>query len=258
MQMSGEQLVDAPRQEVWKALNDPDVLRASIPGCQSFEKEADDRYTAVIEAKVGPIGARFKSAVKLTDLDPPNSYTIVGEGNAGIAGTAKGSAKVRLSEEGERTRVSYTVDAEVGGRLAQLGGPIIDATAKQLAGRFFNSFGEVIAGTSKATGPAVAAPVGAAPPQTSAKPASTPSRPGAPRSTGWPIGWIVGLAVAALAGFLIGIGLAQPGSAWLGLAIGLLVILVAGAAFEYGRRTAAPVVMLDSDLLKNLLDGVKK
>src|SRR5262245_21619309 len=131
MNLSGEQQVAAPRQRVWEALNDPEVLRQCIPGCQSLDKEGDDRFNAVAEVKVGPIGARFRGTVQLSDLDAPNGYTITGQGNGGIAGNAKGGAKVRLSDVDGGTLVSYDVQAEVGGRMAQLGGPIIDATAKQ-------------------------------------------------------------------------------------------------------------------------------
>ena len=138
MKMSAEQRVAAPRQKVWEALNDPEVLRASIPGCQSLEKVADDRFDATVEVKVGPIGARFKGSVALTNLNPPNQYTLILEGNGGIAGSMKGSAEVKLIEDGAATIVAYEVEAQVGGRMAQLGGPVIDATAKQLAGKFFS------------------------------------------------------------------------------------------------------------------------
>ena len=146
MKLTGEQRIAAPRQRVWEGLNDPEILRASIPGCQSLDKVADDRFTATVEVKVGPIGARFKGAVSLADLDPPNGYTLLLEGSGGIAGSVKGSAKVRLSENSGGTLMSYEVEAQVGGRMAQLGGPIIDATAKQLAGKFFSRFGEIVAG----------------------------------------------------------------------------------------------------------------
>ena len=138
MNMAGEQRIAAPRARVWEALNDPGILRASIPGCQSLEKVADDRFTATVEVKVGPIGARFKGAVSLADLDPPYGYTLILDGNGGIAGSARGSAKVRLSEDAGNTRVAWDIDVQVGGRMAQLGGPIIDATAKQLAGTLSN------------------------------------------------------------------------------------------------------------------------
>src|SRR5688572_28758157 len=110
MEMSGEQRIAAPRQRVWEALNDPEVLRQCIPGCQSLEKEGEDRFNAVAQVKIGPIGARFKGAVTLGDLDPSNGYTITGQGNGGIAGNASGSAKVRLSEDNGSTVVAYDVD----------------------------------------------------------------------------------------------------------------------------------------------------
>src|SRR3974390_365400 len=144
MNMSGEQRIDAPRQRVWEALNDPNILRASIPGCLSLEKEADDRFAATVEVKVGPIGARFKGAVALTNPDPPSGCTLILQGNGGITGSVKGNAKVRLREDAGTTLIAYDVDAEVSGRMAQLGGPIIDATAKQLAGKIFTRFGEIV------------------------------------------------------------------------------------------------------------------
>lgn len=242
MHMAGEQRVAASRRRVWEALNDPEILRASIPGCQSLEQDGDDRLIATVEVKIGPIQARFKGAVTLSELDPPNGYTITGEGNAGIVGTAKGGAKVRLSEDGGGALVSYTVDAEVGGRLAQLGGPIIDAAAKQLAGKFFDNFGALVEGR-KSAAPAASA--------------QTPPAAIGPAAGGLPIGWILALAVAAFAGYFIGAGQSEAGSAWAGLAIGLLVIVAAGAGFEYGRRAAAPVIMLDNDLLRRLLGGDK-
>ncbi len=252
MRLAGEQRVAAPRQKVWEALNDPEVLRQSIPGCQSLEKEADDRLAAVVEVKIGPIGARFKGVVTLSDLDPPNGYTITGQGNGGVAGNAKGGARVSLSDDGVGgTLVSYEVDAEVGGRMAQLGGPIIDATAKQLAGKFFAKFGDVVAGG--------AAPVEAAPAAVIAAPAApAPAPVVATSSGGSPVAWMLALAVAAFAGYFLGHGQGGADSGWAGLAIGLLVIVVAGAAFEYGRRAAAPVVVLDSTLLRRLIEGVRE
>jgi uncharacterized protein len=240
MQLTGQQRIAVSRQRVWAALNDPEVLRASIPGCQSLEKEGDNRFNAIVEVKIGPIGARFKGAVTLSDFDPPNGYTIGGEGNAGVAGTAKGGAKVRLSDDGGATLVSYTVDAEVSGRLAQVGGPAIDATAKLLAAKFFENFARVLGGEAK---PSVAASGG--------QPARTVSG-GPVTSGGLPMGWVLALAVAALCGFLIGQGQAGAASNWQGLAMGLLVIVVAAAAFEHGRRTAAPILVLDAKLLAKL------
>lgn len=243
MKMTGEQRIAAPPQQVWDSLNDPEVLRASLPGCESLERLADDRFAAVVEVKVGPIGARFKGDVTLSDIEAPNAYTLNLVGNGGIAGTARGSARVRLGEDAGGTLVSYDVDAEVGGRMAQLGGPVIDATAKQLAGKFFSRFGDIVAGGKVEE--AVARPAAAAAPAVA--PAASAGR--------FPLTWVLVSVITALVGFLIGRSGDAAGSDWAGLAIGLLLVVVAGAAFEYGRRTAAPVIMLDNKLLRRLLEG---
>ena len=123
---------------MWEALNDPEVLRASIPGCQSLTKEGDDRFAAIAEIKIGPIGARFKGKCRpVRNRTRPMAMSCRGKGNGGIAGNAKGRAVVKLSDHGADTLLSYTVEADVGGRMAQLGGPVIDATAKRLADQFF-------------------------------------------------------------------------------------------------------------------------
>jgi uncharacterized protein len=252
MKMSGEQRIAASPQRVWEALNDPEILRASIPGCQSLEKEAEDRFNATVEVKVGPIGARFRGAVSLTELNPPNGYVLILQGNGGITGSVKGSAKVRLREESGQTLIAYEVEAEVAGRMAQLGGPLIDATAKQLAAKFFSRFGELVG----AAQPAQTAQAKIA--NSKIAPASLPatSSPAAPG--GMPVAWILATVVAALAGFLIGRNQGGGGSDWAGLAIGLLLIVVAAAAFEHGRRAAAPVVVLDRALLRRLIDSEKE
>jgi carbon monoxide dehydrogenase subunit G len=257
MQMTGEQRIAAPRQRVWEALNDPEVLRRCIPGCQSLEKEADDRLRAVAEVKIGPIGARFNGAVTLSDLDAPNGYTITGEGQGGTVGFAKGGARVRLADAGaDATLLTYEVDAQVGGRLAQLGGPIIDATAKQLAGKFFQQFGEVVAPSAQPAAAAAEpqAAAGPAAPVASAAPAAarTVAPAAAAQPGGLPMAWVLAVVVAALVGYLIGHAQGGTGSEWMGLAIGLLLMVVAAAGFEYGRRTATPVVTLDPALLARL------
>jgi carbon monoxide dehydrogenase subunit G len=237
MEMTGEQRIAAPRQRVWEALNDPEVLRACIPGCQSLERDGDNGFAAVAEVKIGPIGARFKGAVALNDLDPPNGYTIEGQGNGGVAGNAKGSAKVRLSDDaGGGTLVSYNVDAQVGGRMAQLGGPIIDATAKQLAGKFFTRFGEIVGGEAPAPAAteapaAVTAPVAApaAAPAPFAIPAPAAAQTGAP-----PWGWITALALAIVVGFML--GRSGAGEWWMILVI-LALVVAATAGYETGRRS---------------------
>ena len=246
MKMSGEQRIAAPKQRVWEALNDPDVLKRSIPGCQTLEKEGDDRLRATVAIKIGPMDARFAGAVTLSDLDAPNSCTISGEGQGGAAGFAKGNAKVKLAEEGSETILSYDVDAQVGGRLAQLGGPIIDATAKQIAGSFFKKFGEIVAPPPPKPEAAPAKPAAAA--------ASGAPAEGEAPSLNLPIGWMLALVVAFFVGFIVGgAGAADPISTWAGLAIGLLVIVVAAAGFEFGRRAGAPIVVLDPAQLAKVL-----
>ncbi|UES59245.1 carbon monoxide dehydrogenase [Roseibium aggregatum] len=144
--MNDSQRIEAPKQKVWEALNDPDVLKASIPGCEELIKHSDTELEAKVRLKVGPVKATFGGKVTLNDLDPPNGYTIEGEGSGGVAGFARGAAKVRLEEDGpDATILHYDVDAKVGGKLAQLGARLIDSTAKRLAGEFFTAFGEQVA-----------------------------------------------------------------------------------------------------------------
>lgn len=145
MDMTGERRIAATRQTVWQALNDPVVLKASIPGCESLEKLSDTDMKATAAVKIGPISARFTGAVHLTDLDPPNGYSIGGEGQGGVAGFAKGGARVRLEDEGGATLLRYEVHAQVGGKIAQLGARLIDASAKQMADAFFDRFSKEVA-----------------------------------------------------------------------------------------------------------------
>jgi len=144
MEMNGDELISADRQTVWEALNNPDVLKACIPGCETLEKTSDTELTATVVTKIGPVKAKFSGDVRLENLNPPESYSIVGEGKGGIAGFAKGGADVTLSEEEGGTRLSYVVDDKVGGKIAQLGSRLIDSTAKKLAGKFFASFSEMV------------------------------------------------------------------------------------------------------------------
>ena len=145
MDMTGERRIAAPRERVWEALNDPEVLRAAIPGCQSLERIGENALQATAAVKIGPIAARFTGKVNLLDLDPPNSYRIEGEGQGGVAGFAKGGAVVRLAADGAGTLLTYDVKAQVGGKIAQLGARLIDATAKQMADAFFNNFPAAVA-----------------------------------------------------------------------------------------------------------------
>jgi carbon monoxide dehydrogenase subunit G len=154
MKITGERIIAAPRDAVWQALNDPDVLRRSIPGCESFEKTGDNSYRATVAAKVGPIQTRFTGNVALSEIDPPNGYRISGEGSGGAAGSAKGGARVRLEPyTADSTRLTYDVDAQVSGRLAQLGSRLIDSTANMMAGQFFSRFEQVVAGEAPAEAP---------------------------------------------------------------------------------------------------------
>jgi hypothetical protein len=150
MDMTGTQHIEAPRDVVWTALNDVEVLRQSIPGCQWIEKISDTEMNAKVTLKVGPVKATFNGKVTLSDLDPPNGYTITGEGSGGAAGFAKGSAAVRLVDNGGATDLNYEVKAQIGGKLAQLGARLIDATAKKLAGEFFEKFGDAVAPPTEA------------------------------------------------------------------------------------------------------------
>jgi carbon monoxide dehydrogenase subunit G len=160
MDMTGERRIPAPRQTVWEALNDTAILKASIPGCESLEKTADNQMKATAAVKLGPISARFNGAVTLSDIDAPNGYTITGEGQGGVAGFAKGGAKVGLTDDSGATLLKYEVNAQVGGKLAQLGARLIDATAKQMAEQFFTKFSDEV----QKLVPAEAAPVPAAAP----------------------------------------------------------------------------------------------
>jgi carbon monoxide dehydrogenase subunit G len=147
MDMTGTQHIEAPRDVVWAALNDVEVLKQSIPGCQSIEKVSDTEMNAKVILKVGPVMATFTGKVTLSDLDPPNGYTISGDGSGGAAGFAKGSAVVRLVEDAGATNLNYEVKAQIGGKLAQLGSRLIDATSKKLAAEFFEKFSEAVAPT---------------------------------------------------------------------------------------------------------------
>jgi len=262
MEMTGEQRIEAPRAKVWAALNDPDVLKRCIPGCQSLEKDAEDRLRAVVAIKIGPISARFNGEVTLSDLDPPNGYRISGEGQGGAAGVAKGGASVRLRDDGDATVLSYEASAQVGGKIAQLGGAIIDATAKQMAGAFFKRLAEIVTAPAAEAQPAPAAaprPAAAPAPSAVASPAApvAATRPPAAPARSGPHWASLAILAAGLVGFLIGRGGDWRGdTAWSGLAIGLVVVLVAAAAHEFGRRAAgsvsAPVIVLDAATLARL------
>ena len=163
MTMNGEVQLAAPREAVWAKLNDPEVLKACIPGCEELEKTEDNGFRAVAKMKVGPVSARFKGRVTLSDLDPPNGYKISGEGEGGVAGFAKGGAKVKLSDSGAGTQLDYSVDASVGGKLAQIGGRLIEGAVNQTAADFFAKFGELVSAGGAPAADA-AAPIASAAP----------------------------------------------------------------------------------------------
>ena len=145
MEMTGEFRIPAPRQRVWEALNDPEILKQSIPGCQTLERVSDTEFNGKVVASVGPVRATFGGKVRLSDLDPPQSYTINGEGSGGVAGFAKGGAKVNLAEDGGATVLHYEVQAQVGGKLAQVCSRLIDGVARKMANDFFGRFAAAVA-----------------------------------------------------------------------------------------------------------------
>ena len=141
MEMTGEQLIAAPQKEVWDALNDPGMLKTCVPGCESIEPTGENEFQVLMVARVGPVSAKFKGKLTLSDIKPPNSYSLAFEGQGGAAGFAKGGANVRLeSVAGGKTRLAYDVKASVGGKLAQIGSRLVDAAAKKVADDFFRTF----------------------------------------------------------------------------------------------------------------------
>ena len=161
MDLAGEYRIAASREAVWEALNDPEILKECIPGCKSLEKGENGELTATVVSKVGPVKATFKGEVRLENLNPPESYSIVGEGKGGVAGFAKGGADVKLTEDGDETVLAYEARAQVGGKIAQLGSRLIDSTAKKMANDFFGAFSAKVASNaaaSEADAPAAIAP----------------------------------------------------------------------------------------------------
>jgi hypothetical protein len=188
MDMKGEYRIPASQQAVWEALNDPETLKACIPGCETIKKTSDTEMTATVKAKVGPVSAKFKGKVTLSNLNPPNSYRISGEGQGGPAGFGKGGATVTLEQDGDETVLRYEATAQVGGKLAQIGARLVDGAAKKIANEFFSNFATHVGG-----------PVEAAP---AADPAADPSpavtidhKTRTPTKTVSTATWIVGLIV---------------------------------------------------------------
>jgi hypothetical protein len=189
MDLTGEYRIPAPREAVWRALNDPEVLKQCIPGCEEIHRISDTEMTAKVTARVGPVKASFAGKVTLSDLDPPNGYKISGEGAGGVAGFAKGGADVRLKpdESGAGTVLAYAVNAAVGGKLAQIGSRLIEGTARQMADQFFGKFAEIV---GAAAAPAAAAAPTQPPPAAAAR--------GLP-----PLVWVGGLIVIVVILLLI-------------------------------------------------------
>lgn len=209
MDMTGEYRIPAGKQQVWEALNDPEVLRASIPNCESIDKTSETEMSAIVNAKVGPLKAKFTGKVTLSNMNPPTSYTLSGEGQgAGGVGFAKGSVDVKLTEDAGETVLAYTVSAQVGGKLAQIGSRLIDSVAQQQAKQFFAAFvghfetpepEEAVAEVAMepaATSPDKPAPQAVAPEAaTAASPASAAAPPPAPAKPKSDVGFFVGPAV---------------------------------------------------------------
>ena len=146
MELNGQQRITAPRQKVWDALNDARVLKACIPGCESLTQDGDNAFDATVQVKVGPVRAKFSGRVELSDIRPPESYRISGEGKGGVAGFAKGGADVSLVEDGDGTILNYAVKADVGGKLAQIGSRLVQSTANKYTADFFARFGDIVTG----------------------------------------------------------------------------------------------------------------
>lgn len=145
MEMTGEQLIPAPQSVTWTALNDPQILKQCVPGCESIELTAPNEYRVLMTSRIGPVSAKFKGKLVLSDIKPPRSYSIAFEGQGGAAGFAKGSAQVALAPEGDATRLTYSAKANVGGKLAQIGSRLVDAAANMIAKQFFEAFNEKVA-----------------------------------------------------------------------------------------------------------------
>jgi carbon monoxide dehydrogenase subunit G len=187
MEMTGEYRIEAPRERVWEALNEPGILRRCLPGCEALERTSDRGFTSRIKAKVGPVSAKFTGEVTLSELLPPESYVISGEGKGGTAGFAKGRAAVRLDEDGGATRLSYRAEAQVGGKLAQIGSRLIQSTAQKMADDFFGRFAAELAPRAESE------PVAAAETPAEAEPAETAAEADLPPGV-----WVTGLLVIVL------------------------------------------------------------
>jgi len=197
MEMTGEQLIPVSQAEVWRGLNDPEILRSCIPGAETIEKVSDNEYKVTMVAAVGPVKAKFAGKMALSDINPPNSYSIAFEGSGGAAGFAKGGAQVSLSPEGSGTKLAYSAKATVGGKLAQIGSRLIDGVARKTADDFFVKFNQIMVAQSPAAAaaPAPAATVAAATPALST--AAHASAPVADEAGSAPL-WVVAITIIAM------------------------------------------------------------
>lgn len=184
MEMSGEQRIPLPQQRVWEALNDPEILKACIPGCESIDRVSDNEYKVAMTAAVGPVKAKFSGKLLLSDLNPPNAYSLAFEGSGGAAGFGKGSAQVALSPDGSGTLLSYKASATVGGKLAQIGSRLIDGVAKKMADDFFIRFNSTVAPAAE-TAASAGSSAGGTP--------AAPSKSGGVPVWVWAVGGIVAL-----------------------------------------------------------------
>ena len=174
MELNDEKRIPAKQDVVWAALNDPEVLKRCIPGCEEVVKKSDTEMTAKVTVAVGPVKAKFTGEVTLSDIDAPNGYTITGKGSGGVAGFGKGGATVKLRTEGSDTVLSYAASASVGGKLAQIGQRLIDSTAKKLADEFFTNFVAAVVSDGKAATAAASSSPSAAPAPSAMGPAAGP------------------------------------------------------------------------------------
>ena len=191
MDMKGEHRIAAPRGKEWDALNDPDVLKQCIAGCEELDKTSDIEFSARAHTRIGPVSAKFTGKVELSEIDPPNGYRISGEGQGGVAGFAKGGATVKLTEDGDETVLEYEANATVGGKLAQIGSRLIDATARKMANDFFGKFAEAVGESTEASEEVEAETPAAEATQT------------APSSGLTPAVWVGGLVVSAVVVLII-------------------------------------------------------
>jgi carbon monoxide dehydrogenase subunit G len=194
MELQGERLIPAPIDATWAALNDPEVLKACIAGCESLERTGANAFAALVAVRIGPVSARFRGSLQMTNVEPPRRYTIVFEGQGGVAGFGKGSADVTLTPEGAQTRLAYAAKAQVGGKLAQVGSRLIDAAAGKITDDFFKAFEALLQARVATPAPSPAGAVAPAPAQA----AERPHRPAGA------LGWgLAALVVAALLYFIL-------------------------------------------------------